>query len=158
MRGDKGSGAPVLGSRQGRAHNTAPPSRSPAPKGAASPFSPLTCLQLTPSVPWKGKRGLSCSWYPSVAPASWVLISYQSKEDRKQGVWGGAWVPAHAWKGEAASWARMLGFPILAAALSEEARREDQWTGLGFWEGEEASRGFLSPYGGSEACLVTPAT
>lgn len=152
MRGDKGSGAAVLGSRQRRAHNTTPPSPSPARDGAASLSSPLPCLQLTPSVPWKGKRGPSCSWYPSVAPASWVLISYQSREDRKQGVWGGAWVPAHAREGEAASWARMLGFPILAAMLSEEARREDQWTGLGFWEEEEASRGFLSPYRGSEAC------
>lgn len=86
-----------------------------------------------------------------MAPAS-----YQSKEDRKQGVWVGAWVPAHAGEGEAASWARMLGFPILAAMLSEEARQEDQWTELGFGEAEDASKGFLSPYGVSEACLVTP--
>lgn len=85
-----------------------------------------------------------------MAPASWILISYQSQRDRKQGAGGEAWIPAHNLQGEAASPTRMPGSPT----LDEEARQEDKWIESGFGVGDEASRGSLSQDGGSEACLM----
>ena len=96
---------------------------------------PTACLQLTSRVPQRGKRGLSCPWSRSVAPASWILISYQSGRDRKQGLGGGAWTPAQDWEASEASQGQdaWVPGPCPHAVPGGEARWGRQEGRVGGW-------------------------
>lgn len=141
-------GASMSGNRQtaGKDCNSHPPSPSLAPQGLHPPLAPPACLQLTPRVPLRGKRGLGCPWSPICGASQ--LDSNELPEPERQEAGGWGWGPGFLPKiGRLRAGAKMPGSPTLDASLGEDA-------GSQFRAGEEASRELSSVLGGLRPAWV----